>query len=230
MLFQPFKRRGFCLTFLEPAGARGRTLGRWINTYVAGKLPNSRWCTIYTEVTEHFQQDTNARPTSTNPKKLTYDYTPLTHSWPPTVNLSLAIGSPSPMPFTRLYPSMVCSCSPGSQATESSQAVFRKLPPRTSHRASKTSYNRQTLKNVNSSAKTLPAHPLLGLQLSWSCFSQSLPSVRHSPHSTSYGPANVQDFVAIKRATDRRSSRRGLRTTCVISLKQPGSPGSAFPR
>jgi hypothetical protein len=36
----------------------------------------------------------------------------LTHSWPPTVKRSLAMGSPSPMPLTRLYPTIVCSCSP----------------------------------------------------------------------------------------------------------------------
>jgi hypothetical protein len=36
----------------------------------------------------------------------------LTHSWPPTVNLSLAMGSPSPMPLMREYPTMVCVCSP----------------------------------------------------------------------------------------------------------------------
>ena len=35
-----------------------------------------------------------------------------THSWPPTVKRSLAMGSPSPMPLTRLYPIIVCSCSP----------------------------------------------------------------------------------------------------------------------
>ena len=40
----------------------------------------------------------------------------LTHSWPPTVKRSLAMGSPSPMPFTRLYPMMVCSCSPAAHA------------------------------------------------------------------------------------------------------------------
>lgn len=36
----------------------------------------------------------------------------LTHSWPPTMKRSLAMGSPSPMPFTKLYPTIVCSCSP----------------------------------------------------------------------------------------------------------------------
>jgi hypothetical protein len=37
---------------------------------------------------------------------------PPTHSCPPTVKRSLAMGSPSPMPLTRLYPTTTCWCSP----------------------------------------------------------------------------------------------------------------------
>lgn len=35
-----------------------------------------------------------------------------THSCPPTEKRSEAIGSPSPMPLIRLYPTIVCVCSP----------------------------------------------------------------------------------------------------------------------
>lgn len=39
----------------------------------------------------------------------------LTHSKPPTTNLSLAMGSPFPMPLRRLYPEMTISCSPSTK-------------------------------------------------------------------------------------------------------------------